>query len=41
MKSTQTMNKYGDDMSEYFWNGPEDSDEEIEEILFAKSEWEK
>ena len=35
------MNKYGDDMTEYYWNGPEDSDEEIEELMFAKTEWEK
>lgn len=28
-------------MSKYIWDGPEDSDEEVHELLFTKSEYEK
>ena len=41
MKSNPAVNKYGDDMTEFLWNGPEDSDEEIEEFKNYKTEWEK
>jgi len=27
------VNEYGDDMADYIWDGPDDSDEEIEELL--------
>jgi len=31
----------GDDMTDWLWDGPEDSDEEIEELLPFKNEFEK
>lgn len=31
----------GDDMNEWLWDGPEDSDEEIEELVPFKNEFEK
>ena len=31
----------GDEMQEWLWDGPEDSDEEIEELLPFKNEFEK
>ena len=30
-----------DDMTEWLWDGPEDSDEEIEEMAVYKNEYEK
>ena len=34
-------NKWGDDMQNFLWDGPEDSDEEILELLPFKCEYEK
>jgi hypothetical protein len=31
----------GDDMNQWLWDGPEDSDEEIEEMVVFKNEFEK
>ena len=32
---------FGDDMTQWLWDGPEDSDEEIEEIAVFKNKYEK
>ena len=34
-------NKWGDDMQNFLWDGPEDSDEEIQELLPFKCDYEK
>ena len=33
--------QFGDEMDDYYWDGPENSDEEIEELLPLKCEYEK
>lgn len=33
-------NEWGDNMEAYIWDGPEDSDEEIEEMVIYKNEYE-
>lgn len=35
------MNEYGEDFSDFLWEGPIDSDEEIEELVPYKNEYEK
>ena len=35
------VNEFGDDFTEYVWDGPEDSDEEIEELLPFKTDFER
>ena len=37
----EVKNKWGDDMTNFLWDGPEDSDEEIEELVPFKCEYEK
>ena len=35
------VNEFGDDFTELVWDGPEDSDEEIEELLPFKTDFER
>jgi len=35
------INEYGDDFADYIWDGPDDSDEEVEELLPLKNDFEK
>lgn len=37
----QVREEFGDEMEEFLWDGPSDSDEEIEEFLQHKSQFEK
>jgi len=37
----QAKSQYGDNMTDWLWDGPEDSDEEIEEMIPFKNEFEK
>ena len=34
------INEYGDNMKNYKWDGPEDSDEEIEDMANLKTDYE-
>ena len=34
-------NQYGDNMMDFLWDGPEDSDEEIEDMALYKTKYEK
>ena len=34
-------NKWGDNMNDYIWDGPEDPDKELEEIAVFKNDYEK
>lgn len=34
------INSFGDDLTEYLWDGPEDSDEEIAEMIPFKNKFE-
>jgi len=35
------INQFGDDMEQFCWDGPVDSDEEVAEMLPLKNEYEK
>ena len=37
----QFKEQYGDTMQDFLWDGPEDSDEEIEELALFKNDFEK
>lgn len=39
--AASTTNEFGDDFSGLAWDGPEDSDEEVEELLPFKTEFER
>ena len=38
--TNENVNEFGDDFSNHLWDGPEDSDEEIEEMVKYKTQWE-
>lgn len=35
------LNEYGEDFTDLLWNGPDDSDEEVEDLLPYKNQYEK
>jgi hypothetical protein len=40
-EKVRIVNEFGDDMTDFVWDGPEDSDEEVEELLPFKTDFER
>lgn len=40
MRNTSVTSQVPDDFTDYEWDGPEDDDEEIEELAALKTQWE-
>ena len=40
-KVERIVNEFGDDFTDYVWDGPEDSDEEVEELVQFKNDFER